>query len=573
MRVKQSVSKNTINYSIIKDVKIGNKRSTTTVENLGNHETLLEKYPDIEPLEWAKQRAEELNRLEKEGNEDILIKLSQTKKIEKDKNTEFQGGYLFLQKLFYSLGLDKISKDIEQKYKFTFSLNDILSRLIYGRILSPSSKRSTIEFSKKLLEYKDIELQHFYRALEIISKESDFIQEQLYKNSQKIISRNTDVLYYDCTNFYFEIEEDDDFRKYGVSKENRPNPIVEMGLFMDTDGIPLAFSLHSGATNEQTTLKPLERKIIKDFKASEFIVCTDAGLSSRTNKLYNSISGRGYVTTQSIKKLPKEYKQWALSRDNWRMVGGNPNKFYSISEIEDNEYFKGKTFYKECPFKEENLPFQNLIVTFSLEYRDYHRKIRERHIERALKLIESPSKINNKKATDYKRLVKVTNITNDGEIANKKCVTLDEEKILQESLYDGIYGVSTNLDEPIEKIIEINKRRWQIEECFKIMKNEFKSRPVYLSREDRIRAHFMTCFLSLTLFRLLEKKLGKDVSYVELIQTLRGYKFKRFYGIGYAPIYTRTELTDLLHRAFGFNTDFEIISEKNIKKIFKVTKK
>ena len=226
-----------------------------------------------------------------------------------------------------------------------FFLSDklgILSRLIYGRILPPSSKRSTIEFSRKLLEYKDIDLHHFYKALEIISQESDFIQEQLYKNFQKLVSRNTDVLYYDCTNFYFEIEEDDEFRKYGVSKENRPNPIVEMGLFMDADGIPLAFSLHSGATNEQTTLKPLERKIVKDFKASEFIVCADAGLSSRANKLYNSMSGRGYVTTQSIKKLPKEFKQWALARDNWRIVGGNPNRFYNISEIEDKEAYKDK---------------------------------------------------------------------------------------------------------------------------------------------------------------------------------------------------------------------------------------
>lgn len=573
MRVKKSISKNTINYSIIKDVMIGNKRSTTTVENLGNHETLLKKYPGIDPLEWAKNRAAELNRLEKEENEDILIKLSQNKRIPSEKITEFHGGYLFLQKLYYELGLDKISKEIENKHKFTFSLNDILSRLVYGRILSPSSKRSTIEFSKTLLEYKEIELHHFYRALEVISKESDFIQEQVYKNSQKCISRNTDILYYDCTNFYFEIEQEDDFRKYGVSKENRPNPIVELGLFTDSDGIPLAFSLNSGATNEQVTLKPLERKIVKDFKTSEFVVCTDAGLSSRGNKLYNSMSGRGYVTTQSIKKLPKEFKDWALSRDGWRIVGGNPNVFYNISEINEESRLKYKTFYKECPFKEENLPFQTLIVTYSLEYANYHKKIREKHIERALKLIENPAKLNKKKTTDYKRLIKIRNITNDGEIADKQYLTIDEEKIYEESLYDGIYGVSTNLNEPIEKIISINKRRWQIEECFKIMKSELKSRPVYLSREDRIKAHFMTCFLALTLFRILEQKLEKELSYVELIKTLRYYKFKRYYGIGYTPMYTRTELTDLLHNSFKFNTDFEIISEKNMKKIFKTTKK
>lgn len=573
MRVKKSISKNTINYSIIKDIIVGNKRSTTTVENLGNHETLLKKYPGIDPLEWAKNRAAELNKLEKEENEDILIKLSQNKRISTGKNSEFHGGYLFLQKIFYELGLDKISKEIENKYKFTFSLNDILSRLIYGRILSPSSKRSTIEFSKTLLEYKKIELHHFYRALEIISKESDFIQEQLYKNSKKCIPRNTDILYYDCTNFYFEIEQEDDLRKYGVSKENRPNPIVELGLFTDSDGIPLAFSLHSGSTNEQITLKPLERKIVKDFTTSEFVVCTDSGLSSRNNKLYNSISGRAYVTTQSIKKLPKEFKDWALSRDGWRIVGGNPNVFFNISEINEESPLKDKTFYKECPFKEENLPFQNLIVTYSLEYSNYHKKIREKHIERAIKLIDNPSKLNKKKTTDYKRFIKIRNITSDGEIAKKQHLTLNEEKIYEESLYDGIYGVSTNLNEPVEKIIVINRRRWQIEECFKLMKSEFKSRPVYLSREDRIKAHFMTCFLALTLFRVLEQRIGPEISYVELIKTLRSYKFKRFYGVGYSPIYTRTEITDLLHSLFKFNTDFEIISEKNIKEIFKATKK
>ena len=270
MRVKKSVSKNSINYAIIKDILVEGKRSTTIVENLGNHEKLLKEHPGIDPMSWAKQRALELTELEKNEHQEILLSLSPKKRLKMNQQREFFGGYLFLQKLYYELGLHKIAREIQSKYKITFPLNDILSRLIYGRILSPSSKKSTVEFSKCLLEEKEFDLQHFYRALEVIAKESDFIQSNLYQNSLKTLDRQKGILYYDCTNFYFEIEEEDSdgIRKYGCSKENRPNPIVEMGLFMDASGIPLAFCIHPGNTNEQTTMKPLEKKIINDFHQS-----------------------------------------------------------------------------------------------------------------------------------------------------------------------------------------------------------------------------------------------------------------------------------------------------------------
>ena len=576
MRVKKSVSKNSINYAIIKDILVEGKRSTTIVENLGNHEKLLKEHPEMDPMTWAKQRALELTELEKNEHQDILLALNPKKRLKLNQQREFLGGYLFLQKIYYELGLHKIAKEIQSKYKITFPLNDILSRLVYGRILSPSSKKSTVEFSKYLLEEKEFDLQHFYRSLEVIAKESDFIQSNLYQNSLKALDRQKGILYYDCTNFYFEIEEEDSegIRKYGCSKENRPNPIVEMGLFMDASGIPLAFCIHPGNTNEQTTMKPLEKKIINDFKHSKFIVCTDAGLSSKANKRYNTIAQRGYVTTQSIKKLSKEDKEWALSDSQWSMVGSNDHTQYSISEIEksDDPTLKQQTFYKVCEFPEKDIPHQRLIVTFSLKYRDYQRGIRERHIQRALHKLESPSEFDKKRSTDFKRLVKEKNVTDDGEVAERKHYSLDEEKIAAEMLYDGIYAVSTNLDDDIENIIRVGQRRWEIEESFRIMKSEFKSRPVYLSRKDRIEAHFMTCFLALTLYRVLEHKLEHQFTCPQILKTLREFNFNHHYGIGYVPTYSRNEISDKLRDIFQIETDFEIISEKNMKNIFKFTK-
>lgn len=575
MRVKQSKSKNTINYAIIKDINVGNKRTSTIVENLGNHNTILKEHPDMEPLEWARLRAKELTEKEKEENKDFLITFSQNKQLKQNQLNEYHGGYLFLQDLYHQLDLPRINKEIQKRHRFNFSLDEILSRLIYGRILAPASKRSTLEFSKTLLEPKEFELQHFYRALEVISNETEFIQEQTYQTSKKMTQRQTEVLYYDCTNFYFEIEDEDEeglLRQYGPSKEHRPNPIVEMGLFMDKQGIPLAFCIHPGNTNEQTTLKPLERKIVKDYKASKFVVCTDAGLSSKANKVYNSFGERSYVTTQSIKKLKKEYRDWALDKSGWRMVGDKNPIFYNLDELEHREELKKQLFFKESPFYDEDLPNQRLIVTFSTKYQDYHRTIREKQIERASKLLGKPSQATKKRQTDFKRFLKETSTTKEGEIAEKRILTLDEERIQEEAQYDGLYAVATNLDEDIQTIVAINQRRWEIEESFRIMKQELRARPVYLSRSDRIQAHFTICFLALMIYRLLEKQIGETVTCSELIQTLRNYKFKHLYGVGYLPTYTRTTITDQLHQAFGFQTDFEIISEKNMKKIFKKTK-
>jgi len=302
MRLKVSRSKNSASLYVTKTVYIDKKERTITVEKLGTEAELREKLNGADPYEWAKEYIRKLNEKEKEQTRKILVPFEQSKIIPKDEQRSFNGGYLFLQKIYHDLGLHKICKEISQKYKFDFDLDSILSRLIYGRVIFPSSKLATYELSKKFIEQPNFDLHQIYRALEVLSKETDFIQFSLYENSLKVSKRNTGVLYYDCTNYFFEIEQEDGNKQYGPSKDHKPNPIVQMGLFMDGDGIPLAFSINRGNMNEQLTLKPLEKKIISDFELSKFIVCTDAGLASEDNRKFNDKDGRAFITTQSIKK-------------------------------------------------------------------------------------------------------------------------------------------------------------------------------------------------------------------------------------------------------------------------------
>lgn len=569
MKVSISKSKNTTIYYLSKSVRIGNKTTTKTVERIGTYDEIKEKCGDMDPLQWAKQYAAKRTAEEKKTRQDIIMRYSSSMLIDKNIRHSCNAGYLFLQDIYYSLGLDKLCNEISAKYKFEYDLNDILSMLVYSRIIAPGSKLSSLESALCFLEQPKCDLHQVYRALEVIAKENDFFQAELYRNSQSVISRKKEILYYDCTNYYFEIEEEDDFRKYGVSKEHRPNPIVQMGMFMDTDGIPLAFSLFDGSQNEQPSMSPLEQKIIKDFDTSDFIVCTDAGLSSAANRKFNSIQGRGFVTTQSIKKLKGFLQDFCLDDDGWHLHGDN--KKYKISEL-DEETDHDKVFYKDRWINEDNLE-QHLIVTYSIKYRNYQRTIRERQIERARKIVGRPSSLSRKKTNDPKRFIEQGHCTPDGEIASKTITSLDQKQINTEAKYDGLYAVCTNLEYNVPDIIKINQKRWEIEECFRIMKTEFKARPVYLSRQDRITAHFTTCFTALVVYRILEKKLKDKFTCEEIIKTIRKMDMMIAPGEGYIPTYTRTDLTDALHDAFGFRTDYQITSQKNMRKILNQTKK
>ena len=569
MKVSISKSKNTTIYYLSKSVRVGNKTTTKTVEKIGTYDEINKKCGDMDPLDWAKQYAAQRTAEEKKAKQDILVRYSSTSLIDKDSRRSCNIGYLFLQDIYYSLGLKNICNTVSDNYKFSYDLNEILSTLVYSRILTPGSKKASLSDAQRLLEQPKADLHQVYRTLEVLANDNDFIQSELYKNSQNVVDRKKGILYYDCTNYYFEIEQEDGFRKYGMSKEHRPNPIVQMGLFMDADGIPLSFSLFDGNKNEQPSMTPLEEKIIKDFDSSEFIVCTDAGLSSAANRRFNDKQGRKFVTTQSIKKLKDFLQDFCLADEGWYMEGSS--KTYKLSELDEKADYD-KTFFKDRWINEDGLE-QHLIVTYSIKYKEYQKWIRERQIERAKKYVAAPSKLNKKNPNDPKRFVDQEHCTADGEIANHPITSLDQEQIDKESRYDGFYAVCTDLEDGPSSIIRINQKRWEIEECFRIMKTEFKARPVYLSRKDRITAHFMTCFIALIIYRILEKKLDEAFTCEETIKTLRNMDMMILPGEGYIPTYTRTELTDALHDVFGFRTDYQIISQKNMRKILNQTKK
>ena len=569
MKVSVSKSKNTIIYYLSKSVRVDGRVTTKTIERIGSYDEIKKICGDMEPLEWAKQYAAKRSAEEKASKKDIIIKYSSSSRIEKDVCRSVNIGYLFLKDIYYDLGIDRICTEIAKKYKFQYDLNDILLMLVLARVIYPGSKRSSLELSQQFLEKPDCELHQVYRALEILARENDFFQSQLYKNSEQVMDRQKGILYYDCTNYYFEIEEEDSFRKYGHSKEHRPNPVVQMGLFMDADGIPLTFSLFNGNENEQPSMRPLEKKILSDFGVKKFIVCTDAGLSSTTNRIFNNTADRRFVTTQPVKKLKGFLKDFCLADDGWHLSGSR--KTFKLSELDGNDHYDN-IFYKDRWINEDGLE-QHLIVTFSFKYRDYQRKIRNRQIERAEKLADNPSSLKKNRQNDPKRFIRQDHCTSDGVIADKTVTSIDEQMVWEEERYDGFYAVCTNLEDEVPTIISINQKRWQIEECFRIMKSEFQARPVYLSRKDRITAHFFTCFTALILYRILEKKLGEGYTCETIIRTLKEMNMLVIPGEGFIPEYTRTDLTDKLHDIFGFRTDYEIVSQRNMKKILTATRK
>ena len=567
MRLQIVKSKNAASFYVIKTVYKDGKQKTIIVKKLGTYASLLEKLNGEDPYEWARKQVDELNQKEQEEkHEDVHITLSPDKKIKSGEKRLFNGGFLFLSRIYKQLGLNKLCKQISRNYKFRYNLDSILSRLIYSRIIYPDSKLATFELSKKFIEQPDFDLHQIYRALDVLCKESELIQSTVYENSLKIVPRDTRVLFYDCTNFYFEMEQEAGIRQYGYSKEHRPNPIVQMGLFMDGNGIPLSFCINPGNTNEQVTMRPLEKKIIDDFGISKFIVCTDAGLASEDNRRFNTKGDRAFITTQSIKKLKGFLKEWCLDNDGWNLTGSS--KKYSLTSIDEDKY-KESTFYKERWINENGLE-QKLIVTYSIKYRDYMRTLRERQINRAENLINTKSdKLKKASPNDCKRFISQINCTSTGEIADKSFYSLNYETIEDEAKYDGFYAVCTNIQDDTVDIIKINKKRWEIEECFRIMKTEFKSRPVYLSDDDRIKAHFLTCYLALLIFRLLEKKLDDRFTCEQIIDAIREYNFLEIQKKGYIPAYECSEIYDSLHNVFGFYNDKEIISYDQMNKIIK----
>lgn len=572
MKLTISKSKNAESFYISKGYINDSGISTSViVRKLGTLSDLLKEHGPMreDVIAWASEEAklETLKYKEDCKNKSVQITFHANRQLEFNKQKFYRGGYLFLQSLYYDLQLHKTCRKIKNKYKFHYDINAILSDLIYSRVLEPNSKRSSFKVASEFLESPSYELHDIYRALDVLGTECDFIQSEVYKNSHFLGKRNDQILYYDCSNYYFEIEQEDGIKKYGKSKEHRPNPIVQMGLFMDGDGIPLAFSIFPGNKNEQTSLKPLEKKILSEFGCQKFIYCSDAGLGSEDIREYNHMGQRAFIVTQSIKKLKAEEKTWALSKKGFKRVSDNkPVDITTIPEDDQNLY------YKDEPYTTKKL-HQRLIVTYSPKYALYQKTIRDKQVDRAKKMVDSGSaKKGKKNPNDPARFIGTVAATKDGEAADMHCY-LDEIKIESEAQYDGLYAVCTDLiDDDVKDILKVSEGRWQIEECFRIMKTDFSARPVYLQDETRIKAHFLICYLALLFYRFLEKKLNYKYTCETILDTLKAMNFADVEEQGFIPLYKREKITDDLHDICNFRTDYQFITKSQMKTIQKKSK-
>lgn len=574
MRVTTSKSKNSESFYITQSYTSAQGKSTSkTIRKLGTLAELSERLNTDRDgvMAWANEQARLETLRYKSEKEDavVMVPFHSNKLMDFHKQKLFTGGYLFLQSVYYGLKMDSICRKIKNRHKFEYDLNAILSDLIYTRVLEPSSKSSSFRAAKQFLEPPTYELHDVYRALSVLAREMDFIQAEVYKNSFFLGNRNNRILYYDCTNYYFEIEQEDGDKKYGKSKEHRPNPIIQMGLFTDGDGLPLAFSLFPGNQNEQKSLKPLETKVLQQFGCEKFIYCSDAGLASEDNRAFNHMGQRAFIVTQSIKKLPAEEREWALDRIGFKRLSDDTP--VDITKLAEDD--KENLYYKDEPYTTKKL-HQRLIITYSPKYAAYQKAVRAEQVSRAEKMVAGGYlKRQRKNPSDPARFVNKVAITEEGEKAKIRYY-LDQDKIAEEEMYDGLYAVCTDLlDDDVADILKVSEGRWQIEDCFRTMKTDFEARPVYLTREDRIKAHFLTCFLALLHFRLLKRSLKGTYTTEQLLQTLRNMNFADIEEQGFMPVYERQKITDDLHEACDFRTDYQFITKRKMKGIQKKSKR
>lgn len=572
MNLHISKSKNSESFYVAKSyVKANGSTTSAIVRKLGTLDKLLLEHGPTrdDVIAWAKNEVKmETEKFKEERQtKTVQITFHADRQMDYDQQKFFRGGYLFLQSIYYSLQLNKICRKLKNKYKFQYDINAVLSDLVYARVLEPASKRSSLKIASEFLERPSYELHDIYRALDVLGHECDLIQSEVYKNSNFMINRNDKVLYYDCSNYYFEIEQEDGDKKYGKSKEHRPNPIIQMGLFMDGDGIPLAFSTFPGNANEQTSLKPLEKKVLDEFGCQKFIYCSDAGLASEEIRSFNHMGQRAFIVTQSIKKLPAEEKAWALDLKGFKRVSDDMP--VDISEIPEDDT---SLYYKDEPYTTKKL-HQRLIITYSPKYALYQKTIRNKQVERAEKMVGTGKpKKNRKNPNDPARFIGTVATTKDGKTADIHSY-LDKDKIESEAQYDGLYAVCTDLlDDDVCDILKVSEGRWQIEECFRIMKTDFSARPVYLQDENRIKAHFLICFLALLFYRLLERKMNNKYTCETILETLKAMNFAEIQEQGFMPLYKREKITDDLHNVCNFRTDYQFITKSQMKTIQKKSK-
>ena len=587
-------------YYIAKSFR--NERGISTKKNmfrLGTLDEIRRREGVSDAWQWAQEELARRNEEERIGRQKLKIELSPSKRINTGECVKYSGGDLMLIPFYNALGLPQICREIQTDTRTEYSLNEILESLVVSRILYPCSKKGAYEFNKKRIRPTSFGLEDIYRALSLLSSHIDDIQARVWSNSQKITDRNTRIIYYDCTNYYFEIEDNDkDFvdkqtgeyipglRKRGKSKENRPNPIVQMGMLMDGDGIPLSFIIFPGNESEQPSLQKIEEMVANKFGLNEFIISTDAGLGSENNRRYNMTEGREYITVQSLPSLPKADQDMALAPEGWRIAFRdsalppidpfNPErKIFNLSEI-DLDAERHTRFYKEiivdkCMDGDKSTARQErVIVTYSHDFALYLRHKREERISSAQKIVNRRQTKSRQSQQDPRRYVATEYITKEGIKATNVKMALDQKAITADQRFDGFYAYGTSLDDDAADVLRARSFHHEIEHLFRTTKTFLEARPVHLQRQDRIRSHFLICFLAMVIIKILQKKLHMpELTIDQLILTLRSIEFDYFKSIGYRPLFERNEITDRLQQIAGITIDTEIVETKRMNKLYR----
>lgn len=596
-------------YYIQQGFRNGKKTTTKNIKRLGKHSELLLITDD--PLEYAKNEVKKMNEEYRSGRSEFIVTMDFNERIPStdspcSNSTSLNIGYLYLKDIYAKLNLSNFFKSVSSDRKITYDCNKICQFLTYARILDPASKYGTYDKLDTYYEKPQVEYQHMIRFLDILDRNSDKYLKHLFDNSENIVKRDTSVMYYDCTNYFFETEKPDEeivdevtgeiilgLRQFGISKENKTSPIVEMGLIMDSRGIPISMCIHPGNTNEQLTAVPLEKEVIKMTGNKKFIYCADAGLGSYNIRKFNDMGGRAYIVTQSVKKLGQEIKDIVFNDSNYRLLSNddaitlkemrtfNKKDANNLSLYNDFAYkvIPANTamdtgLYEEKVYKNgrtkkvkaKGTLHQYIIVTFSRKMMEYQRTIRERQLERAKKLLrlKDPEKIK-KGPNDIRRFLKNTS----SDTAN---YVLDMDKIHEEEKYDGFYAVATNLDDSAKDILAVAQNRYKIEDCFRIMKTNFDARPVFLRKPERIRAHFLICYTALLIYRLMECKLDDNLTHVttsNLIKTLRNMNVVNMDDMYYKSIYSGSQALDALEKCFELQLNRKYYKPSDLNKIVK----
>ena len=596
-------------YYIQQGFRNGKKTTTKNIKRLGKHSELL--LITDNPLEYAKNEVKKMNEEYRSGRSEFIVTMDFNERIPStdspcSNSTSLNIGYLYLKDIYAKLNLSDFFKSVSSDRKITYDCNKICQFLTYARILDPASKYGTYDKLDTYYEKPQVEYQHMIRFLDILDRNSDQYLKHLFDNSENIVKRDTSVMYYDCTNYFFETEKPDEeivdevtgeiilgLRQFGISKENKTSPIVEMGLIMDSRGIPISMCIHPGNTNEQLTAVPLEKEVIKMTGNKKFIYCADAGLGSYNIRKFNDMGGRAYIVTQSVKKLGQEIKDIVFNDSNYRLLSNddaitlkemrtfNKKDANNLSLYNDFAYkvIPANTamdtgLYEEKVYKNgrtkkvktKGTLHQYIIVTFSRKMMEYQRTIRERQLERAKKLLrlKDPEKIK-KGPNDIRRFLKNTS----SDTAN---YVLDMDKIHEEEKYDGFYAVATNLDDSAKDILAVAQNRYKIEDCFRIMKTNFDARPVFLRKPERIRAHFLICYTALLIYRLMECKLDDNLTHVttsNLIKTLRNMNVVNMDDMYYKSIYSGSQALDALERCFELQLNRKYYKPSDLNKIVK----